>query len=137
VFWGVFFHEDNEPLSARERLVREVLAKSHRIKAVNLSLGLWGENASDIAKCFLPVLKALWAKIRDKGKDWIEGTVDRAPKGAGEEYYLPRFHQSALQGVVDILEVMLKHWNGEIGWESWTGPVQTTSSCRESPGSVG
>jgi len=57
-----------------------------------------------------------------------------AQAGAGEEYYLPRFHCSALQSVVDILEVMSEYWDGEIGWESWTGPSQLTNPHKESSG---
>jgi len=40
-------------------------------------------------------------------------------EGKGGEYYLPYFHHFALQGVVDVLEILEEHWNGDIGWESW------------------
>ena len=71
---------------------------------------------------FSSVFEASWdGSVRDKILSWRD-VVMRAPENAGEEYFLPHFHHAALQGVVDLLEVMLEHWNGEIGWESWTGP---------------
>ena len=71
---------------------------------------------------FSSVFEASWdGSVRDKILSWRD-VVMRAPENAGEEYFLPHFHRAALQGVVDLLEAMLEHWNGEISWESWTGP---------------
>jgi len=40
--------------------------------------------------------------------------VVNAPADAGEEYYLPLFHFSALQGVVGAWEVMSEHLEGQL-----------------------
>jgi len=68
----------------------------------------------------------LWAwleKVENRRKMWRDKVLVNSPEGAGREYYLPHFHRFALQGVVDVLEVIAEDWNGEIGWESWTSPV--------------
>ena len=129
--WSVFFNEGIEPLlSARERILREELAGSKKGSS-SASFRFLGRDASDIAKRFLPVLKAWWTKLDDKNLEWFNEVVSGAPPGEEEGYYLPRFHRFALQGVVDILEVMTEYWNGESSWEGWTEPVQMTGACGE------
>jgi len=72
---------------------------------------------------FYPFIKEWWNKVDLRGSDWEDRIVAKAPAAAGEGYYLPHFHHSALQGVVDFLEVASTHWD-EIGAESWTKPAQ-------------
>jgi len=48
-----------------------------------------------------------------------------APNDASGEYCLPHFHRFALQGVVEVLEVLADHWDEEISWESWTNPTMS------------
>ena len=79
-----------------------------------MQVSAFGRDASEIAKRFLPVLKVWWTKVEDKNLEWFDEVASCAPLGAGEGYYLPRFHRFALQGVVDILEVMAEYWSGEI-----------------------
>ena len=43
-----------------------------------------------------------------------------APKDAGKEYYLPHFHLSALQGLVDVLQVM-----SALGRRDWLGKLDS------------
>ena len=58
-----------------------------------------------------------WKRIHDTGA-WHGEVLGNAPKDAGKEYYLPHFHLSALQGVVDVLQVMSvlgrRDWLGEL-----------------------
>ena len=54
---------------------------------------------------------------------WRREVVNNAPDNAGKEYYLPYLHRFALQGALDVLQVLESHWDGEIGWESWTAPA--------------
>ena len=93
-FWSLLFHEDHEGLCSQlEQWARRMFTNNKRQEAAEGNIIL------------------SWRDV-----------VMRAPENAGEEYFLPHFHRAALQGVVDILEAMLEHWNGEISWESWTGP---------------
>ena len=120
--WSVIFNKcHKKALSPRENRIMNYLAKGSKDDAAwkvrNLSL----KDRSDIMKCFHPVLRDWFGKVEAASKMWLE-VLDNAPVDAGEKYYLPRFHLSALRGVVNILEVMWRHWNDEIGWESWTPP---------------
>jgi len=124
-FWSVLFNEDNDHLlSPGERLVRRELAKGSNGKATICLFVV--ARTSDIMQRFYPLLKAWWFKLQDKEDEWAEKVELCAPAGAGEDYYLPRFHRSALQGVVDILEVVSRYWNDELCWDSWTGPTQSS-----------
>lgn len=128
--WSVLFNTDHEELlSIEERFTRESLAKTDKDEAAG-NLDLFAE-VSNITERFRPTLAAWWQKVQGRVGVWIREVLMKAPKGAGEEYYLPHFHLFALQGVVDVLEVMSEHWNGEIGWDSWTAPV---ASAISSPG---
>jgi len=107
VLWSVLFNKDREELLlARERDIREALAEGSRDRAAG-RLGFL-KTKSSVMQPFRPVLMAWWYKIQDKGPGLAQ--VKRcAPADAGEEYYLPHFHRSALQGVVDICLHPL-HW---------------------------
>ena len=121
-FWSLLFHEDHEGLCSQlEQWARRMFTNNKRQEAAEGNIILGGPKSS-IMQRFSSVFEAsLDGSVRDKILSWRD-VVMRAPENAGEEYFLPHFHRAALQGVVDLLEVMLEHWNGEIGWESWTGP---------------
>lgn len=127
--WSVVFNEDHKHLFSRaEHMVRGCLAQTMKVDAAYDFGRLRFNDCSNIVQSFKPVVGAWWEMVRDIGPNWIREVLVRAPKDAGEEYYLPHFHLSALQGVVDVLQVMLEYWDGEIGWESWTAPTfQITS----------
>ena len=129
-FWSVLFNRDHEGLlSAQERAARESLAKANKDKAAGSFYLHWPhKKLSNIMQLFRPTLAAWWNKVSGKSGVWGKEVLNNAPEGAGEEYYLPHFHLFALQGVVDVLEVISEHWDGEIGWESWTGPVESVIS---------
>jgi len=93
-------------------------------------LSLLVGNTSDIMDRFLLALQAWWDKANRKTVAWMVEVVRCTPVGVGEEYYLPHFHRSALQGVVDILETISGYWNDEIGWDSWTKPTQPRLSLK-------
>ena len=70
---------------------------------------------------FRPILEDWWSKLQNVDVEWSRTVLNSAPMNVGEEYYLPHFHRSALQGVVDVLEVLERHRGGEISsTESWT-----------------
>lgn len=63
--------------------------------------------------------------MRDRNLTWSNEVADGAPEGAGREYYLPYFHLYALQGVLDVMEVLARHRDGEISWDSLAAPRKT------------
>ena len=71
---------------------------------------------------FQGVIDDWWKTVRDLDQEWRLDVMESHLENAGSEYYLPHFHRFALQGVLDVLEVLEKHWNGEISWKSWTAP---------------
>ena len=75
-----------------------------------------------ITWCFQDVIEDWWNKVGPLHLQWAREVIADAPEGAGDKYYLPHFHRFALQGVLDVLEVLHKHWDGKIGWQSWSGP---------------
>jgi len=122
--WSVFFNKDNlGNQSGQERDLKDGLINCRKSDAMD-SLGLLShrEEHSSIAQLFRPVLLEWWRKVRDQGQVWSDSVLADEPENADGGYYLPHFHRFALQGVVDVLEVLAKHWNGKISWESWAGP---------------
>jgi len=126
--WSVVFNEGHSEqlFSEDERRIRDNLARAAKDNAGACLVRLRPGHSNDIMKRFHPVLVAWWKVVRDEGARWDAEVLTMAPEGAGAEYYLPHFHISALQGVVDVLEVMLRYWNGEISWENWTASVPVT-----------
>ena len=122
--WSVFFNKDDagDP-SDEERSIRDDLIGCHKDIAMNTYSGLvFDATTSNIAQRFHTVLYDWWKKVWDRNITWANKVLHRAPKDAGQEYYLPHFHRFALEGVADVLEVLSNHWNDEIGWESWAAP---------------
>ena len=118
--WSVLFNEDHKDLlSLTELKVRKLLASAEKDCAINVIFSLdLPPDASSIARRFSPVLSAWAGKMNQRTLEWER--VKHELMDAGEEQYLPQFHASALQGVIDVLEVISVHWDGEIGWKSWT-----------------
>ena len=80
---------------------------------------------SNIVRHLQAVLVDWWLKVQNRNMTWTNEVLRRAPEEAGGEYYLPHFHRFALEGVADVLEVLLTHWDKEAGWKSWAalGPA--------------
>jgi len=115
--WSVLFNKSQErSLSELEREIMEDIVNDGRDTGMaKINHVMSEQDCSDIMKRFNPVLVAWWEKVRDRGVRW--------GLRVGGRYYLPHFHLSALQGVVDVLEVISVYWDGEISWESWTAPA--------------
>jgi len=119
--WSVFFNKDHkEDRSDEEKSIMELLAGCRKDDAMREYSTLVPNNTtSDIVQHLQAVLYDWWMKVRDRDVTWTNEVVRGAPEEAGEEYYLPRFHRFALEGVADVLEVLLTHWDNEAGWKSW------------------
>ena len=121
--WSVIFNRQHEKyLKPLELEIRDKLAGGLGAEAMFLVDSILPEQSSDVMNRFLPVLRVWWGKVREMKFEW-GNIMGSRPTGADERYYLPRFHLSALQGIVDILEVMSRYWNDEISWESWSSPL--------------
>ena len=126
--WSVLFNEDNiGSQSDDEKEVKEKLAKYY-FKEVAMSMfSVLPDDGkySNITQRFRPMLRDWWLKVRDQDVRWSQEVLTGVPKDADGGYYLPHFHRFALQGVVDVLQVLTKYWDGEVGWESWTAPTSS------------
>ena len=125
--WSVFFNKDHaKELSDEEKSIRDRLVEGSKDIAINsYSELVFDATTSDIARRFQSVLYDWWMKVRDRTTTWSRKVLRDAPDNADGKYYLPHFHRFALEGVVDVLQVLANHWDSEIDWESWTG--STTS----------
>ena len=124
-FWSVLYNRKSGlPTEAEERIM-DKFCSGNRSGALDCFFLFPLKGQGNASKRFRTFLWDWWAEVRDLRWHWVE-EVDRAPDGAGKDYYLPHFHRRALQGVLDVLRVLLKHWNGEINWESWTVPTLPT-----------
>ena len=128
--WSVFFNKDeaNEKhRSVQEGRIKHRLDKTDKAGAMDsiseLQLRGGRQKHSNITHRFQPALFDWWVRVQYRNKVWGNEVIDNAPENAGKEYYLPYFHRFALEGVLQALQVLEKHWNGEIGWESWTAPA--------------
>lgn len=123
VIWSVFFNKDHangKAYSDEEKDIMDRLARGDKGRAVdNYSRLLCDATTSNIGQLFQPILEDWWIKVRDRDLRWSKEVLRGAPKNAGRDYYLPHFHHFALEGVADALEVLLNHWDKEIGQESW------------------
>jgi hypothetical protein len=104
--------------------MKEELAKYRKDEAMGTFAALRrGQDHSKITQRFRPMLLDWWWKVQNQYARWIEEVLEGAPNNADGGYYLSHFHRFALQGVVDVLHVLVKHWDGEVGWESWAAPT--------------
>jgi len=123
--WSVFFNKGNaKERSDEEKGIRDDLVGGRKDDAMRdiVKLKRHGNN-SDITYRFQPTLREWWVKVRHRDEVWSEQVLDCEPGGADEGYYLPHFHRFALEGVVDVLEVLENRWDDELSWEGWTGPT--------------
>jgi len=123
--WSVFFNRsDAKGRSDEEEGIRDDLVGGDKDNAMRNLLNLEHHgNDSDITRRFQPTLREWWMKVRHRDEVWSEQVLARKPGGADGAYYLPHFHCFALEGVVGVLEVLEGSWDGELSWESWTGPT--------------
>ena len=126
--WSGFYNTDNiKDLTEEERRIKEALAACRKDDAMTtVSVFLYGENHSNVTRRFQPILLEWWMGVRNRCVLWTRGVLHGKPDDASGEYYLPHFHRFALEGVVIALEALTNHWDGEIGWKSWTGPITST-----------
>jgi len=108
-------------------MITKDLSQNHKDAAMGGFSALLRRNKhSNITQRFRTVLLKWWEKVTQRRSVWIDEVLDNEPDNAGQEYFLPYFHRFALQGVVDVLQVLANHWDGEISWESWNGPASST-----------
>ena len=119
--WSVFFNEDNaKGQSDKEKEIKDDLIRHRKADAIDsYSMLVPDAQTSNITRHFQSVLVEWWMKIQNQNMIWSRKVLVSKPKDADGKYYLPHFHRYALQGVVDVLEVLVDHWDKEIGWESW------------------
>ena len=122
--WSVVFHVKANPKLESEWNLREALLRNSKGEAMQIfSNQLFGKKGcDDVMLRFQGVIDDWWKTVRDLNREWRLEVMESPPENAGSGYYLPHFHRFALRGVLDVLEVLEKHWNGEISWKSWTGP---------------
>ena len=126
--WSTIFNKQQEQsLKPRELEMRDHLTECQSDEAAALLNRITLREGSDVMKRFRSMLRDWSGKVSAMSCAWVR-VEDSAPADAGEKYYLPRFHLTALQGVVGILEVMLEHWDDGIGWRSWSSPSPPTVS---------
>ena len=126
--WSVLFNEDNMGGQfTKEKRMREQLADNEKASAIDTLTGLtYDQERSDIMRLFRLVLLDWWKGVRDCIETWDEEVLRNKPKNADGEYYLPHFHRFALKGVLDVLQVLARHWDGDISLRSWTAPAPST-----------
>ena len=123
--WSVLFNKDNTgDQSDEEKSIRTDLIDNNKDSGMYkfTTLSRKGKHSA-IMKCFRSMLSCWWEKVGRQHQTWSDDVLDDAPENADGEYYLPHFHRFALQGVVDVLQVLKGHWDGEVSWKSWTAPA--------------
>jgi hypothetical protein len=117
--WSLLFNKKSGGGWEVEKDVKEALLDNEKESAIRRFLVInTNRECNDATKRFKTVLKDWWKVVRDRNSEWIE-EFQRHP----EDAILPHFHRLALTGVLDVLRVLQKHWDGEISWESWTSPT--------------
>ena len=123
-FWSVFFNKDTaKGQTDAEKVIKDHLVGNRKAVAMDNYSALKRGKYSDITHRFRPILLEWWRTVRDRQSLWTELVLNDEPDDANGEYYLPHFHRFAVEGVVDVLKLLAKHWDDEISWESWTGPT--------------
>ena len=126
--WSVFFNKDDTgPKSAEEKGIQDDLAHGHKDSAMGSLSTFSDPRTHNMAiRVFRSILRDWWRKVRDSPGVWNENVIEGTPEGAGKEYFLPHFHQFALRGVVDVLELLEKYKDSQINQESWEPPAPST-----------
>ena len=122
--WSVMFNNESGQWSSREEVVQRALLDIDKDKAIRCFLVLPPDTCNHPARCFRDVMTDWWFKVQNRQVNWVRDVLEKIPEDTDKEsYFLPHFHRFALQGVLDVLGVLHKHWEGEISWKSWTGPI--------------
>lgn len=120
--WSVVFNETSGDNWDVEGRVREALLRNDKALAIQKFLDLEGvEQRNQATQRFQAVIEDWWENAVELQKQWRKEVFVKRPRDADAKYYLPHFHRFALQGVVNVLEVLDQHW-AEISWESWSRP---------------
>ena len=120
--WCVLFNEKNASQTVGETAIKELLLRNNKAGAANRFNRIDLEPHSVVTERFYIVISEWWEKMRDQVDNF--GRAIREPsEGKDTEFYLSHFHRYALQGVSDVLEVLEKHWGGEISWKGWSAPA--------------
>jgi len=120
--WSVLFNATSGELGSDvEEPVRGYLINNDKNAAIDEFAGFGSNKRRNPAtQCFQDVITDWWGKVRDLYVKWDREVMRDAPPAAGSKYYLPHFHRFALRGVLDVLEVLHQHRNGDIDRESWS-----------------
>ena len=119
--WSVMFNEKSGRWNDDEEDVRKLLFNIDKDKAIWKFTLLSLDGCNHITRRFRNVMTDWRFKVRDRQVNWV---LEKIPKDTDKESYsLPHFHRFALQGVLDVLGVLHEHWEGEISWKSWAGPI--------------
>ena len=119
--WSVMFNEKSGPWNENEEDVRKFLLKIDKDAAISEFILLHPDRCNHHTRWVKATMKDWWLKVRDRQLEWVSDVMVKIPKGADQEsYFQLHFHRFALRGVLDVLEVLHIHWEGEIGRESWT-----------------
>jgi hypothetical protein len=117
--WSLLFNTKSGGGWEVEKDVKEALLDNDKRAAIDLFLVInTNKECNDATKCFQTVLEDWWKVVQNRNLEWIR-EFQRHP----EDAIPPRFHRLALTGVLDVLRVLEKHWDGEISWKSWTSPT--------------
>ncbi|KAF9778744.1 hypothetical protein BJ322DRAFT_1092398 [Thelephora terrestris] len=122
--WSVLFNKTSGEESGVEGPARQALTKNNKDLGIRQFGYLEGvEQRNQATQRFQAVIQDWWKKVEPLSEQWRREVFIKRPRDADAKYYLPHFHRFALRGVVDVLEVLEKHWkDGEIGWSSWSRP---------------
>ncbi|KAF9781406.1 hypothetical protein BJ322DRAFT_1213405 [Thelephora terrestris] len=121
--WSVVFNEKSGEKWEAERWVREALIDHKKGLAIDRFRYLEiDKGRNEVTQRFQAVIRDWWKKLPLLREHWIDQVLVEKPRVADPKYYLPHFHRFALRGVLDVLGVLHKHWDGEISWESWSRP---------------
>ena len=118
--WSVLFNlKSGEKWDAEQR-TKNALLKNQKDHAMTLFGDLiYNEQRNNVTRCFQNLIRDWWMKVQNKNQTWRD--VASTLSNDAKQFQL-QFHQFALQGVLDVLEVLGKHWEGSISWNSWTRP---------------
>ena len=119
--WCVLFNEKNVPQTVGETAMKELLLKNSKSDAILRFNCIDLEPHSIVTKRFYIVISEWWKKVRDQVANFRHAVLE-PPERNVTEFYLSHFHQYALQGVENTLEVFKEHWEKEIGRKRWDSP---------------
>ena len=119
--WSVFFNQKSGESWEAEKGVRKNLLKNDKANAMDTFGRLTSHPKRNVVtQRFQNVIEGWWELVREQEKLWRQAVTRDPRKDANAQYYLPHFHRFALQGVMKVLQLLDKHWDGDIGWKSWT-----------------